>query len=211
MSHLHPIFNVIKLLLTQSDPILGQKANLPPPPEIVDREEHYMVEWILDSQFMRGHLQFLVKWEGYGYEENSWVSEQDVTAPDKLCEFYWTHPGAPCQIHSMTFQSLMSHALRTQHTRGGVMSGDAPSHISASKLELRSAPLSESNSTLHLESDSTPGPAQRENSSHTNIQGWSEIHVVQGRCVPSDDPDCTVGNKTVWMFGSFGLCIEYIF
>ena len=21
----------------------------------------------------------------------------------------------------------------------------------------------------------------------------------------------TVGNKTVWMFGSFGLCIEYIF
>ena len=22
---------------------------------------------------------------------------------------------------------------------------------------------------------------------------------------------CTVGNKTIWMFGSFGLCIEYIF
>ena len=21
----------------------------------------------------------------------------------------------------------------------------------------------------------------------------------------------TVGNKTIWMFGSFGLCIEYIF
>ena len=49
MSHLHPIFNVIKLLLTLSDPILGQKANLPPPPEIVDREEHYVVECILDS------------------------------------------------------------------------------------------------------------------------------------------------------------------
>ena len=24
-------------------------------------------------------------------------------------------------------------------------------------------------------------------------------------------PNTTVGNKTVWMFGSFGLCIEYIF
>ena len=137
---------------------------------------------------MRGHLQFLVKWEGYGYEENSWVSEQDVAAPDKLCEFYQTQPGAPRWICSMAFQSLMSCASRTQHARGGVMSEDTPSHISASKLELHSAPLSESNSALHLESDSAPGPAQRGHSSHTNIQGWSEICVVQGRCVLSDGP-----------------------
>ena len=66
MSYLHPIFNVIKLLLTPSDPILGRKASPPPLPELVDGEEHYVVEWILDSQFMRGRLQFLVKWEGYG-------------------------------------------------------------------------------------------------------------------------------------------------
>ena len=113
MSHLHPFFNVIKLLLTLSDPILGQKANLPPPPEIVDGEEHYVVEQILDSQFMRGHLQFLVRWEGYGYEENSWVSEQDIMAPDKLRGFYQIQPGAPHWICSMAFQSLMSCALRT--------------------------------------------------------------------------------------------------
>ena len=124
MSRLHPVFNVIKLLPTPSDPIPGQKASPPPPPEIVDGEEHYVVEQILDSQFMRGCLQFLMKWEGYGYEENSWVSEQDVTAPDKLHEFYWIHPGALCQICSMAFQSLMSHASRTQHARRGVMSGD---------------------------------------------------------------------------------------
>ena len=49
MSHLHPIFNMIKLLLTLSNPILGQKASLPPLPEIVDGEEHYVVEQILDS------------------------------------------------------------------------------------------------------------------------------------------------------------------
>ena len=66
MSCLHPIFNVIKLLPTLSDPILGWKANPPCLPEIVDGEEHYVVEWILDSQFMRGCLKFLVKWEGYG-------------------------------------------------------------------------------------------------------------------------------------------------
>ena len=49
MSRLHPVFNVIKLLLTPSDPIPGRKASPPPLPELVDGEEHYVVEWILDS------------------------------------------------------------------------------------------------------------------------------------------------------------------
>ena len=49
MSHLHPVFNVIKLLPTLSNPIPGWKASPPPLPELVDREEHYVVEWILDS------------------------------------------------------------------------------------------------------------------------------------------------------------------
>ena len=73
---------------------------------------------------MRGQLQFLVKWEGYGYEENSWVSESDIAAPDKIWEFYNAHPGAPWQIHSVAFHSLVSRASRMQHARGGVMSGD---------------------------------------------------------------------------------------
>ena len=42
MSHLHPVFNVIKLLLTPDNPISGQKAHLLPLPEIVDGEEHYV-------------------------------------------------------------------------------------------------------------------------------------------------------------------------
>ena len=136
----------------------------------MDGEEHYVVEQILDSQFMRGHLQFLMKWEGYGYEENSWVPEQDVAVPDKLHEFYWIHPGAPCQIHSMAFQSLMSHASRTQQARRGVMSGDTPfptSTVPVStpplgqnsallfELELRSAPISELRSILKSELHST--------------------------------------------------------
>ena len=157
MSHLHPVFNVIKLLPAPSDPIPGQKASLPPLPEIVDGEEHYVVERILDSRFMRGHLQFLVKWEGYGYEENSWVPEQDVMAPDKLWEFYQIHPGAPCRIHSMAFQSLMSHASRMQHARRGVMSGDTP--FPTSTVPVSTPPLGQ-NSTLlcFLSQNSAPLP-----------------------------------------------------
>jgi Chromo (CHRromatin Organisation MOdifier) domain len=88
MSRLHPVFNVVKLLLAPEDPIPGQRALPPPPPEIIDGEEHYVVEQILDSRFIRGRFQFLVKWGGYGYEENTWVPEQDVSALDKLREFY---------------------------------------------------------------------------------------------------------------------------
>ena len=73
---------------------------------------------------MRGQLQFLVKWEGYGYEESSWVLELDIAAPDEIQEFYNAHPSAPQQIHSVAFHSLISRTSRTQHARGGVMSGD---------------------------------------------------------------------------------------
>ena len=163
MSRLHPVFNVIKLLPTPSNPIPGWKASLPPPPEIVDGEEHYVVEWILDSQFMRGCLQFLMKWEKYGYEENSWVPEQDVMAPDKLHEFYRIHPGAPCCIRSMAFQSLMSHASRMQHARrGGDVRGCPISHFHCSRfhptsrLELRSTPFPFPNSAPSSSQSSTP-------------------------------------------------------
>ena len=78
MSWLHPIFNVVKLLQAPEDSIPGQKACPPPPLEIVDGEEDYIVEQVLDSWLMRGQLQFLVKWEGYGYKENSWVPELDI-------------------------------------------------------------------------------------------------------------------------------------
>jgi len=52
--------------------------------EIIDSKEHYVVEKILDSQLFWNQLQFLVKWDGYRYKENSWVSENDILAPDKV-------------------------------------------------------------------------------------------------------------------------------
>ena len=124
MSRLHPVFNVVKLLRAPEDPIPSQKAHPLPLPEMVDGEEHYVVERVLISRLMRGQLQFLVKWEGYGYEENSWIPESDIAAPDKIQEFYNAHPGAPRWIRSVAFHSLISRASRTQHARRGVMSGD---------------------------------------------------------------------------------------
>jgi len=53
MRQLHPVFNVVKLSTAPEDPILGRKPQAPLPPIVVDREEEWEVEEILDSRWHR--------------------------------------------------------------------------------------------------------------------------------------------------------------
>ncbi len=50
------------------------------PPDLVDDQEEYEVEKILDSrQFSRRQkLQYLIKWKGYPDLDNEWVDHKDV-------------------------------------------------------------------------------------------------------------------------------------
>jgi hypothetical protein len=50
MRCLHLVFNVIKLTLAPSDPIPSRDVPLPPPLELIDSEEEYIIEEILDSR-----------------------------------------------------------------------------------------------------------------------------------------------------------------
>jgi Chromo (CHRromatin Organisation MOdifier) domain len=60
-----------------------------PPPELINVEEEYEVENILDQwQFGRSwHKQYLIEWKGYPDSENQWVNTTDVHAPEALAEF----------------------------------------------------------------------------------------------------------------------------
>ena len=51
-----------------------------PPTGVEDKKEEFEVEEILDDTGSRkeGSKQYLVKWAGYGPEDNSWVSMQDM-------------------------------------------------------------------------------------------------------------------------------------
>jgi len=49
MRQLHPVFNVVKLSAAPEDLILGRKPQAPPPPIVIDGEEKWEVEEILDS------------------------------------------------------------------------------------------------------------------------------------------------------------------
>ena len=50
----------------------------PPPPDIIDGEPHYHVEAFLNSRGSASRRRFLVKWTGYGDDDNRWVSESSL-------------------------------------------------------------------------------------------------------------------------------------
>src|SRR5271154_1290705 len=106
MSRLHPVFNVVKLLPAPPDPIPGRRPVPPPPLEVINCENEWIVEEILDTRMMNRKLRYLVKWEGYGVEHNSWEPWDNVHAPELIAEFYRKHPGAARQVRAVDFTTI---------------------------------------------------------------------------------------------------------
>ena len=126
MSWLHPVFPVIKLLTVPLDLIPGWQSRPPLDPILVDGEEEYEVEAVINSRMFWGRLQYLIQWKGYSYEHNSWEDAKDVHSPKLVAEFYSTHPGAPrqvCRAHFdyISFQSSQDHRAGMSLPRRGVM------------------------------------------------------------------------------------------
>src|SRR5271156_4646747 len=71
-------------------------------------------------------LWYLIKWEGFGIEHNSWEPWNNVHAPELVMEFYQKHPGAARQIRaldftSIPFRSIPSSIVPGRHSvKGGV-------------------------------------------------------------------------------------------
>jgi len=123
MRQLHPVFNVVKLSAAPKDPILGRKLQALPPPIVVDGEEEWEVEEILNSRWHRRRFQFLVKWKGFSREHNLWEVASDVKAPDLVAEYYWKHPAAPRHICQTDFDAIFNPrtiASRRSNLGGGV-------------------------------------------------------------------------------------------
>ena len=110
MSRLHPVFNVVKLTPAPTDPIKGHCLHPPPLPEIVDREEEWIIEAILYSEIMNRKLHYLVKWEGFGVQHNSWEPWDNVHAPGLVADSHWKHPRAPRHIRTIDFNSIPFHS-----------------------------------------------------------------------------------------------------
>ena len=90
----HLVFNEMLLLRAPDDEF--NRCPVPLPPVLTpDGEEEYVVEQILDSKKVGRHLEYYVKWKGYGAEENTWEPKEHLSnTPDKVEEFHHKFPEA---------------------------------------------------------------------------------------------------------------------
>ena len=68
---IHNMFHAILLKPYQGNEVYGENFTMPPP-DIVDGEEVYQVETILEHRKRGQGYQYLIKWEGYPITEASW-------------------------------------------------------------------------------------------------------------------------------------------
>jgi RNase H-like domain found in reverse transcriptase/Integrase zinc binding domain/Chromo (CHRromatin Organisation MOdifier) domain/Integrase core domain len=98
----HPVFHVSAV---KPFPV-HSRGTEPPPSVMVQGQEEYHVEAILSHRFKdhnKTKLQFLVKWTGYGNDENSWVNEEDLTTDGQATNVaitdYWARLAATHGTH----------------------------------------------------------------------------------------------------------------
>ena len=86
---LHPVVHVSQLKKYKRTSILSEKHS-PPPPEIVEGKEEFEVEKILDKRKRYNRAEYLVKWKGYGNEDNSWLPYWKLEHCKELVEDFLT-------------------------------------------------------------------------------------------------------------------------
>ena len=85
---IHSVFHTDLLTPYRETKMHGENYQRPPP-ELVNNEEEFEVETILDSRiFGRGcKLQYLIKWLGYPDSDNQWEDADKVHADELVRVF----------------------------------------------------------------------------------------------------------------------------
>jgi hypothetical protein len=133
---IHPVFH-IDLLTPYRETIMHGPNFTRPAPELIDGEEEYSVEKILDSQRFgrRWCLQYLVKWEGYPDSDNMWVDKDDVSADNKVWEFKTSNPDTEVHLRQAHIVSIpyppisIPHSIHSSLILRNSMSSDADSAL----------------------------------------------------------------------------------
>src|SRR6266702_2241820 len=97
---IHDVFHIDLLTPYHETDLHGSNYSRPAP-DLIDNEEEYEVEKILDTQqFGRGRKkQYLIKWKGYPDSDNEWVDKKNVHAPEAIREFESRNPAVRTHIN----------------------------------------------------------------------------------------------------------------
>jgi len=85
---IHPVVSIAQLEPFREDPFERQQP--PPAPVIFEGEEYFKVEKVIRAD-MRGRgrmrrMHYLVRWQGYGPEQDSWVPEEEMELSGELID-----------------------------------------------------------------------------------------------------------------------------
>jgi hypothetical protein len=91
---IHDVFHVDRFRHYYPSPeALGPRAPPQPTPIIVDGEEEYEVEEILDYRYFRRQHQFLVLWKGFSREKATWERKSQLKNCNELLQKFLTQRG----------------------------------------------------------------------------------------------------------------------
>jgi hypothetical protein len=86
---IHDVFHVDRFRPYSPSPeALGPRAPARPPPEIIDGEEEYEAEKILEHRNSKNRMEYLVKWQVYAREDSTWEPESNMTNCARLLRQY---------------------------------------------------------------------------------------------------------------------------
>jgi len=81
---IHSVVNISRVQLYKLQ-VEGQKK-IPPKLVIIEEEEEFEVEKILNKRTVRGKEKFLVRWKGYTAEEDTWENRENLKNAKELVE-----------------------------------------------------------------------------------------------------------------------------
>ena len=100
-ARIHPIVNTLFLRACHESPpeLFPDRDTIPPPAELVDGEEEYVVHDVVDFKLKRNEPYFLTRWEGYPDSTMEWCHyslffSDDGTVNSAFLHFLQNHPSA---------------------------------------------------------------------------------------------------------------------
>ncbi|KAF0483189.1 chromobox protein [Gigaspora margarita] len=88
-------------------------------------EDVFAVEKIISHRIRNGTTQYLIKWEGFGSEDNSWENEGNVYAPI-LIRKYWNKSRNKVKIPNKRKQNITNSPVDDSNLSNGAINSNMP-------------------------------------------------------------------------------------